>query len=344
MTTKIFVSQIDTTQPDGTTATADSVLVLTGTGPQWVPVGELSSNGYKGSAGFSGSAGDNGFRGSAGDAGIAGAVGAVGYKGSAGSDGTVGYQGSAGAIGVGYFGSVGYVGSSGIVGYMGSAGTSSIGYDGSIGYRGSAGSKGLDGEVGYMGSSGSVDVSFLLLSDIANRYTDYNDHAGAWLRISEERDGIVFYNDEVVLTANVQTDVQFNGKMITNSVLDGYAEIVTELETAPAIVTINPLIDSNIYTMTLEESITIVILDNTGLDPSRLYGVTMFIKQGSGGNKTLDWSQNGTLYWSTGDGIDQNAGPTLSPGEFYTDVVTVYTFDAGASWFGVIGARGYPTS
>jgi hypothetical protein len=343
MTTKIFVSQIDTTQPDGTTAAADSVLVLTGTGPKWVPVGELSSNGYKGSAGFTGSAGNTGFRGSSGDGGIAGAPGDVGYKGSAGSDGAVGYRGSAGAIGVGYFGSVGYIGSAGIVGYMGSSGASNIGYNGSVGYRGSAGSKGLDGEVGYMGSAGSVDVSFLLLSDIANRYTDYNDYAGAWLKVSEERDGLVFYNEEVVLTANVQTDVKFNGKLIINSVLDGYAEIVTVVETAPATVTINPLTDSNIYTMTLDESVTAIILDNTGLETDRLYGITMFIKQGSGGNKTIDWSQTPTLYWSTGDGIDQNTGPSLSPGESYTDVITVYTLDGGSTWFGVMGARGYPT-
>ena len=168
MTTKIFVSQIDTTNPDGSAAPQGSYIVIGASGPMWdngMPSGYQGSaggTGYTGSIGGVGPIGPAGYQGSVGffgSRGIDGISGAAGFKGSAG------YQGSAGIGGTGYTGSVGYIGSGGYagsigfygsVGFMGSQGIQGIpGYAGSLaGFQGSAGDVGYTGSVGDVGNFG----------------------------------------------------------------------------------------------------------------------------------------------------------------------------------------------
>ena len=165
MTTKIFVSQIDTTNPDGSAAGIGSYIVIGASGPKW---DNTILTGYQGSAG---GAGYTGSIGAIGPVGPVGFQGSVGYFGSRGVDGingqtgfygSVGYKGSSGDQGTGFKGSVGFQGSAGgSVGYTGSAGDKGdIGYKGSagdpganVGYKGSAG---YDGSVGYKGSVGDI--------------------------------------------------------------------------------------------------------------------------------------------------------------------------------------------
>ena len=345
MTTKIFVSQIDTTQPDGSTAPSNSVLLLSETGPVWYAASGLSGPGYRGSAGYFGSTGYFGSKGYTGSAGEEGALGLPGFQGSVGyrgSNGIDGYNGSVGFLGsAGYFGSVGFRGSVGGSGFTGSIGLD--GFRGSTGSTGFFGSLGYFGSVGYRGSAGATGVvdpfPLLNLSDVP--YDSYNDFAGAYLRVNNERDGITFDTTEV-LTDNITTNVEVNGNEIREPVFKGYSELVNDIGNSTATLLCS-IADGNVIKTTLNAAVVTIELDNTGLIDGRLYSATFFLKQDSTGGRVVDWTNN-SMVWSSGDGIDQATGPVLSTTANYTDVVTLYTIDAGVTWFGVMGAKGFPTS
>jgi hypothetical protein len=348
MATKIFVSQIDSTQPDGSTAAANSVLVLTSTGTRWIYAPELALTGYRGSAGLTGYAGSTGFKGSVGDQ---GPVGESGYQGSVGDQGPTGYYGSTGLTGdpgdVGYQGSAGFSGSVGDNGYMGSQGLNgNAGADGNQGPVGYQGSGGYFGSVGYTGSVGTIGpISFLSLSDVLNpdtfqQYTVYNDYGGRYVRVNDTRDALMFEPNDVV-TSNVAISVvNFNTNIIKNPTFQGFGEY-TSTYVVTSSITLDPSI-SNISVITLDSPVTNIILDETNLVDGTLYTMTIFIKQSNGGGLTLDWSLNPTLYWS--NGIDPNNGPLLSTEDGYTDSIIIYTYNAGTTWLGTMGASGYPTS
>ena len=349
MTTKIFVSQIDTTQPDGSTASFDSVIYLSDTGPIWKPLSALNSVGYTGSKGIDGYFGSVGYQGSTGEVGMPGTS---GYKGSVGYTGSsgVGYKGSVGyTSSIGYTSSVGYTGSQGTTGYFGSLGYT--GYFGSVGYQGSLG-VGYRGSVGYQGSDGITGIlapfPFINLSDVAdtngNPYTGYNDYGGSYVRVKPSRDGLVL-DPTVVLTPNITVNVDFQGNQLQHPVFSGYSENVIDAgisgDLVGASLSANPL-DGNVITATLNSPITTITMTNTRLISGRLFSLTFLLKQDSIGGRILDWTNN-IIYWSTGDGINQNTGPILSTQPFYTDIITVYTYDGGGSWYGIMGARGFPT-
>ena len=347
MTTKIFVSQIDTTQPDGTTASSNSVLLLSDTGPIWYDASILTGTGYRGSKGYDGSNGTTGYFGSVGymgSTGEDGMPGEPGYRGSTGFTGSggAGYTGSAGYFGsVGFRGSVGYLGSDGVAGYQGSAGLT--GFRGSAGSVGFFGSLGYFGSVGYQGSAGATGTvdpfPFLNLSDVP--YDSYNDYAGAYLRVNNERDGIRFETEQV-LTSNVEINITINGNEIIEPTFKGYAELIQDLGNSGAASTWN-LLNGNIITTTLDSAVVTVTFSAVGLTAGRMYSMTCFLKQDASGGRVIDWTNN-LIYWSTGDGIDQTNGPVLSGEANYTDVVSFYTLDGGTSWYGVMGARGFPTT
>ena len=178
MVTKIFVSQIDSTNADGTTASNGSYIKLVGGVAVWEPgigagtgytgsigtvgfTGSAGFGGFLGSVGFSGSLGTSGFQGSTGSSGFIGSLGTAGFTGSAGFGGFIGssgFQGSRGFTGslgaVGFAGSFGFQGSLGAPGLVGPMGAE--GYYGSTGYTGSVGSSGFTGSLGFGGFIGSV--------------------------------------------------------------------------------------------------------------------------------------------------------------------------------------------
>jgi hypothetical protein len=348
MATKIFVSQIDSTQPDGTTAAANSILVLTSTGTRWVYTSDLALTGYRGSLGVTGYRGSEGYKGSQGDTGPAGEA---GYQGSIGDQGLIGYTGSVGADGnqgeVGYQGSAGADGLAGENGYMGSQGLDgNAGADGNQGLVGYQGSKGYFGSVGYTGSVGTIGpISFLSLSDVLDpdtfqQYAVYNDYGGRFVRVNDTRDALMFEPNDVV-TSNVGISVvNFNSNIIKNPTFQGVGEYAETYAVTESI-TLDPSI-SNINVITLDSTVTNIILDGSNLVDGTLYTMTLFFKQSNGGGLTLDWSLNPTLYWS--NGIDPNNGPLLSTEDGYTDSIIIYTYNAGTTWLGTMGASGFPTS
>jgi hypothetical protein len=356
MTTKIFVSQIDSTQPDGSTAAANSYIILGSNGPYWFD-GTLVYTGYYGSRGFDGSVGYAGSVGYQGSAGEEGNPGIAGYLGSAGDRGENGYTGSAGFLGsAGYFGSVGFSGSGG-AGYTGS-----VGYFGSTGSQGSEGyygSTGYLGSVGYKGSAGeTANLSFLELNDTPD---DYNPYAKYVLVVNNEMSGVVFSTDLELnsvnaisgyivtlatdeITSNVEytgEQIDFNHNKIFRPTLYGHSELIQEIGDSGASQTLD-IFDGNIITLTLNNPTVTIQLSTAELIDAKLYTIAFFLKQDGTGSRVIDWSLN-NIWWPTAEGIDQVNGPTLSTSANYTDVITLYTLDAGANWYGVLTAKGFPT-
>jgi hypothetical protein len=251
----------------------------------------------------------------------------------------VGFSGSGGP---GYSGSVGFVGS---VGYQGSEGYyGSTGYFGSVGYRGSAGE--------------SADLSFLQLNDTPDTYSSRAKYV---LVVNAATTGVVFSTDLelnsinatsghiVTLAANVVTSnveytgdyIDFNHNKIYRPTLYGHSELVQEIGNSGASETIN-IFDGNIISLILNAPTVAIQLSTAELIDAKLYTVSFFLKQDGSGSRVIDWSLN-QIWWPSAEGIDQVAGPTLSTGANYTDVVTLYTLDAGANWYGVLTAKGFPT-
>jgi hypothetical protein len=358
MTTKIFVSQIDSTQPDGTTAAANTIIVLGSNGPYWGDFGG-GGNGYTGSVGYRGSAGyfgSIGYKGSKGDDGVYGAVGYRGSVGFSGSNGEVGFQGSAGTGTTGFTGSVGFGGSVGTIGFFGS-----LGFFGSTGYRGSSGFVGSDGYVGSVGYRGSVgevgETSFTTLTDgpgalVANKVLVVNSSATGVILTSNivlTSANVVSANITSLIVGTIASNVVFAGtkfdyddKLIVDPVLKGYGETVNNIGNSTSTLTVNPK-DGNIVRSVLNAGVVVFDITTTGLVSGPLYSITLFLKQDGTGSRIVDWT-NLVLYWSTAEGISQVNGPTLSTSPYYTDVVTLSSFDGGATWFGSLAVKGFPTT
>lgn len=344
MATKIYVSQIDTANSTGGTAPTNSIIRIGSNGPEWSNVTFFDLYGvdpnlfvgYQGSTGetgYTGSIGGTGFRGSVGATGLDGPQGAVGYTGSggAGYTGSVGFLGSVGYLGsTGYFGSLGYFGSTG---YRGSAGD--IGSTGPVGYRGSLGTTGYFGSVGYTGSAGSLN--FINLLDVPQSYSGY---AGGFLRVNTTSGGI-FFDTNTYVTSDQSGALNLSGNTINSASFKAYSEVV-KADTPSMLGTFITFGDGNIRTITLNNTGVPIVMETTGLISGRLYTVTFALKQDATGSRTVDWS-NQTIYWPTSEGIYAPTGPTLSTTAGYTDFVTLSTFDGGATWYGVLAAKGFAT-
>jgi len=380
MTTKIFVSQIDKTNPDGSTAANGSFLIIGSSGPYWAggagaqPVGYTGSVGYLGSTGSAGYIGSVGYTGSFGGVGYIGSIGFSGSVGGPGTQGDIGFQGSYGHVGhlgstgyqgsigspgpagigfqgsfgdTGYMGSVGYVGfqgsvgnsgyvgsvgGMGVIGFQGSVGNAGAGYKGSIGDVGMLGDNGFQGSVGYTGSSGVV--AFTTLIDAPNTYVSQ-----AFLRVNSSATGIVF-DTNTYITNTAVTDISMNYNTLWNPVFLGYGEYVNHIGNATvAGFGFTPTANGNITSVTLTDSVVGVTIGSAGMINGKLYTVVMFITQDSTGNRTIDWSAL-NVKWPTAENIPPS-GPVLSVNPGYTDIITLYTMDAGATWYGVLAVKGF---
>jgi hypothetical protein len=340
MTTKIFVSQIDSTQPDGSTASQGLGIILGSTGPYW---GTISNNGYTGSAGYRGSIG---YQGSAGANGIVGAPGYLGSTGYQGSLGVVGYQGSPGTGTTGYFGSTGYRGSLGQTGYLGS-----LGYTGSTGNQGLVGYQGSLGAVGYAGSAGVSNSRYINLTDGPNSYTGASNKV---LTVNAAGTGVIFTSNLAINAINtssasvgnlsvtaIATDVNFQSYKLANTVFKGYGEYIYDYGDSGTDATFQAS-GSNVAKITLNQPVVTIVLGTDNITDGTLYSITFFLKQDGVGGRVIDWTNN-IIYWPVGDGVDPTAGPTLSTAADVTDIITVSSYDGGATWFGSMAGKGYQT-
>ena len=343
MATKIYVSQIDTANSTGGQATVGSLIVVGSQGPYWSndavmailgkPLAELT--GYTGSAGYRGSAG------------FTGSQGTTGFTGSTGPDGPVGVSGYQGSLGdTGYMGSVGYTGSAGNLGYQGSAGyqgsegyKGSEGYQGAEGFQGSVGYKGSQGDVGYRGSTGATGtLAFINLTDVPQTYSGKGNF---FLRVNANATGITF-DSGAYITNSVSTGMNFSGNTIYAPSFQNYSEVINAKGNSGTTITVDPA-DGNLATLTLNQPIVAIVLGTSGLVAGKSFSMTIALKQDSTGGRTVDWS-NQTIYWPAGEGIYAPDGPTLSTQPNYTDFVTFMTFDGGVTWFGLMSAKGFPTT
>ena len=122
--------------------------------------------------------------------------------------------------------------------------------------------------------------------------------------------------------------------------LAGYSEEVWTLSGSSS-----PNIDPtshNVYIINLDTAVSTITLSNSLLQPNRMYYVTLILQQDGTGNRTVDWS-NQTIYWPSSENMSAPSGPPLSTAANYTDVVTLYTYNQGTYWIGVLSAKGFPT-
>ena len=131
-----------------------------------------------------------------------------------------------------------------------------------------------------------------------------------------------------------------NSNLIVNPIIKGYGETVNNLgNVTNAGVRFNVVNDGNIVSMTLTDSPVGITIDSTGMVAGILYTVTLFITQDSTGNRIIDWTGLAP-YWPTSENIPVS-GPVLSTTAGYTDVIVLYTLNAGTSWRGVLTLKGY---
>jgi hypothetical protein len=352
MTTKIFVSQIDKTNNDGSSAADGSYIKLVGGVAVWAAasaggtgyVGSAGFNGFNGSQGLSGFQGSVGLKGGMGDSGFEGSAGVLGFQGSVGfsgagfqgSLGSIGYQGCAGASGTGFQGSLGYPG------YQGSL--SLGGYRGSSGYQGST-SFGFQGSIGFAGSAGASGTPVLAFTGLTDTQTSYTGKGNYVVAVNSGATGLNFVDNKTFLSNPASANLTFNaGVYVTSPKLISYSELSASLSTVTN--TINLVsTDGGVKTILLSPSSGSAVAiklptDLATIAPSgQHFTMVLYLKQDTTGSRTADWSQN-NIKWATADGIPVT-GPTLSTTAGYTDIITFTTLTAGATWYGFLSAKGF---
>ena len=355
MSTKIFVSQIDSTNPDGNSGNLGSYLVLGSQGAFWT-TGDVPPVGYTGSIGEIGVPGISGFNGSAGEQGVIGDPGFEGYAGSIGDQGSVGHQGS-----VGFEGSIGATGYLGTQGYYGSAGFSgSVGFNGSFGITGYQGTTGDKGSVGFTGSTGDPYVPQLNFNQLLDLSPNtYTGRANYVVTVNTAANGITLVNpnnfvmstmsDRSLSWSNVVIDFDgtyskvYNANLINATVSYSTENIYSNTSVTNS-VTLPTSSGSirNVARLTLSPSsgsTVAVTLPTTGIPSNKHFTLTIYLKQDATGSRTVDWSTN-TIKWPLAEGVPLT-GPTLSTTANYVDVVTFTTLDGGTSWYGFLSAKGF---
>lgn len=350
MVTKIFVSQIDNTNSDGTTAQNGSYIQLVGGAAVWSSAAVAGATGFNGSIGSAGFRGSLGYQGSIGETGFIGPQGIPGYNGSAGDAGP-GFKGSRGDVGfVGSAGvsTPGYQGSLGNVGYQGSQ--SFGGFRGSAGFNGSAGTGfvGSQGASGFVGSAGAAGAGmpFTFLTDLSPN--TYPGRANYLIKVNSAASGITLIDGNTYVTYTPSANISFNpvtaNAYIKGARTAGYSEFTYRSTSATNSVTIGSSGLYNFGYILLSPSsgsiVTVTLpTDVLSVHGNNHYTLVLYLKQDGTGNRTIDWSTN-TIKWAVGDGIAAG-GPTLSTAANYVDVLSFTTFDGGANWYGFVSAKGF---
>jgi hypothetical protein len=352
MSTKIFVSQIDSTNPDGSSGLVGSYIVLGSTGALWSP-GNAPPVGYEGSIGAIGPTGVAGFNGSAGLQGIIGDQGFEGFQGSAGSNGNVGYGGS-----VGFEGSIGATGIQGNAGYLGSAGfQGTVGFKGSFGDTGFIGSAGSQGIIGFTGSTGDPfqpQMNFTQILDLSpNTYTA---KANYLVKVNSSANGITLIDGNTYIqTTTINRAIEFvntalifsgtSGNFIygANIVFSTTRSVVESVYYSNTTTNSVLISNTNVAKVTLRPSsgtiVTITLPPTVSAFSNKHLSLTTYLKQDETGARTVDWSNN-TIRWPLAEGVPVT-GPSLSTTAGYVDVVTFTSFDGGSSWYGFLSAKGF---
>lgn len=312
MTTKIFLDQIDIFNASAgqTVVVGSQGLIFTSSFAGYIgsqgAVGYLGSTGFQGSQGGIGESGDPGYIGSAGNVGFAGSIGTVGFQGSAGFGGSVGFRGS--------------------VGFQGSEGNS--GGQGQVGY---GGSQGLIGPTGFQGSLGNVTPFTFVsgnLSDVPASYSGANNYI---VKVNSTGNALEFAANYI--TNNISSNVEFNSNIVRSPQFLHISEKVYDVgNTGPSKTLF--LANGNIHTLTLNAASVAITLSNSSIASSRLHSITLFLTQDAVGSRTIDWSTN-TIKWPS-TGI-----PVLSTTANLTDIVSLFTTNGGANWYGVSGGTGF---
>lgn len=159
-----------------------------------------------------------------------------------------------------------------------------------------------NGEVGYTGSKGFFDKE-------------------ATLTFSNT---ITFSNNIVVNNAFIATSVD----------MINYSEATKSHGTVTGATTIY-VANGNIQFITLGATPITLTFSNTGMQTNRAYNLTLVVTQDGVGSKALAYSSLSPIKWASG-GI-----PALSTSGNATDILTFFTANKGAFWYGALTGKGF---
>jgi hypothetical protein len=126
-------------------------------------------------------------------------------------------------------------------------------------------------------------------------------------------------------------------KTLTSPTLNGtvaFGAVYTETNTA-VISAASTTIDcatSNNFAVDLSTSITTLSFSNVPAS-GRQYSATLFLTQGGGGSKTINWP--GSVKWPSA------TAPTLTTTNGKVDIIVLTTYDGGTSWFGMVAGQNF---
>jgi hypothetical protein len=89
---------------------------------------------------------------------------------------------------------------------------------------------------------------------------------------------------------------------------------------------------SNNFAVDLSTSITTLSFSNVPAS-GRQYSATLFLTQGGGGSKTINWP--GSVKWPSA------TAPTLTTTNGKADIIVLTTYDGGTSWFGMVAGQNF---
>ena len=178
------------------------------------------------------------------------------------------------------------------------------------------------------------------LTNLIDFPASYSTHGNAFLRVNAAATGIVF-DSNTYLTNTMVTNVNFGFNKILNPIMHGYGEDVITLGTVTASspITFNPMNGGNIVSVVLGDSVVGITINNTGMISGKFYAIQLFISQDATGGRTIDWSGL-SVKWPSAENVPAT-GPVLSTTAGYTDVITLYTMNAGGSYYGVLSLKGF---
>lgn len=118
-----------------------------------------------------------------------------------------------------------------------------------------------------------------------------------------------------------------------------FAEIYTSPTEALATLTITAgnasaavdLATASSYAVVLNNNWSPALTRTGGFEAGRTYSVTIYVTQGSGGNRTITWPSS--VRWSEG------AAPTLSTAAGTEDIIVLTTRNQGSTWYGFLAGK-----
>jgi hypothetical protein len=265
------------------------------------------------------------------DEGYRGSTGELGYKSSEGYKGSEGYRGSVGDPG----GPQGYTGSGGFIGRDG--------YVGSFGYTGSLGIASASFQ-NYTPTAPILVPGQLWFDTDDGIMSAYFPDQSVWLGINGgtvgfagsvgrlDPEATLTFSNTITFSNSVNINKAFVGASVD---MINYSEATKDHGTVSTSKTIY-LANGNIQYLTLGTSTVTLSFANTGMVDNKGYNLTLIVRQENGvTGRKIAFDAGTVIKWAAG------IVPTLSTESQQTDILTFFTGNKGAYWFGSLSGKNF---